>query len=221
MVATIRVLLADDHQLVRSGIRALLQGLADVEVVGEAETGRQALELIAKHRPQIVLMDVMMPELNGLEATGRITREFPETRVIVLSMNSAEEYVLRALKAGAAGYLLKNASLSELDAAIRAVAAGQTFLSSAVSQHVIDSYVQRTGADETDSLERLTARQREVLQLIAEGLSTKRIARKLHLSDKTVETHRMHLMERLDIHDIPGLVRYAIRKGIVSAEHDA
>jgi DNA-binding NarL/FixJ family response regulator len=163
------------------------------------------------------MMDISMPELNGLEATARVARDRPEVRVIILSMHATEEYVWQALRAGAAGYLLKDADTSELERAVACVARGESYLSPAVSRHVIGDYIRRTGG-EGSSLDLLTPRQREVLQLIAEGNSTKEIARKLHLSAKTVETHRMQLMERLDIRDIAGLVRYAIRVGIVKPD---
>jgi DNA-binding NarL/FixJ family response regulator len=219
----IRLLLAEDHALVRAGFRSLLQSFSGVEVVGEANDGREALRLIESLRPNIVLMDIMMPGLNGLEATARVTKEFPSVRVIILSMNAAEEYVLQAMRAGASGYLLKDGSIGELEQAIRAVARGEKFLSSAVSKYVIAGYVQRgtsSGADASGSRltdEKLTPRQREILQLIAEGNTTKEIAKKLEISVKTVESHRMQLMERLDIHDIAGLVRYSIRVGLVEA----
>jgi DNA-binding NarL/FixJ family response regulator len=210
----IRVLLADDHQLVRAGLRLLLQGLDGVQVVAEAADGREALRLIGSARPDVVLMDVMMPGLNGLEATARAARDFPESRVVVLSMNATEEYVLRALRAGAAGYLLKNVSPAELEAAVRAAARGEQYLSPAVSGHVIEAYLKRVGA-EAGPLDRLTPRQREVLQLIAEGRSTKEVAACLGISVKTAEMHRGQLMDALEIHDVAGLTRFAIRAGLV------
>ena len=213
----IRVLLADDHALVRAGLSALLKGIAGVEVVAEAGDGREALALIAKHRPHVVLMDIAMPGLNGLEAAARAKKDFPGVRIMVLSMHVNEEYVLQALRAGAAGYLLKGASLQELEMAISAVARGETYLSPAMSKHVVEDYVRLVGGEASAS-ERLTPRQREILQLIAEGSTTKEIAAKLTLSVKTVETHRTQLMERLDIHDIAGLVRYAVRIGLVTPE---
>jgi DNA-binding NarL/FixJ family response regulator len=214
---TIRVLLADDHNLFRAGIRALLAEIGDVEVVAEAGTGREAIDLVGASPPDIVLMDILMPELNGLEATARITAAFPDVRVIMLSMNADEEFVLQALRAGAAGYLLKSVSPVELELALKAVARGETYLTSAVSKGVIEGYVDRVGGQES-SVDRLTPRQREVLQLVAEGGSSKEIAKKLTLSVKTVEMHRSQLMTALDIHDLAGLVRYAIRVGLVSAE---
>lgn len=210
----IRVLLADDHDLVRAGFRSLVQSFKGVEVVGEAGDGRAAIRQVEVHRPHVVLMDIMMPGLNGLEATSKIAKEFPKVRVIILSMNAAQEYVLKAMRMGAAGYLLKDGNPAELEQAIRAVARGETFLSSKVSQHVVSGYVQRV-ASPGDITEKLTPRQREILQLIAEGNTTKEIAKKLDISVKTVETHRMQLMERLDIHDIAGLVRYALRVGLI------
>jgi DNA-binding NarL/FixJ family response regulator len=216
-VSAIRVLLADDHTLVRAGLRALLQGVQDVEVIAEADNGREAVRLVAQLRPDVVLMDIAMSGLNGLEAAGQIARELPNTRVIMVSMHATEEYVVQALKAGASGYLLKNAGAPELEKAIKTVALGETFLSPAVSRQVTD-YIRRVGQDHNPA-ERLTPRQREILQLIAEGNTTKRIAQILNISVKTVETHRSQLMEELDIHDVAGLVRCAIRLGLVTPEH--
>jgi len=213
----IRVLLADDHALVRAGFRALLQSLPDMEVVAEAGDGREALRLIDLHQPDVVLMDIGMPGLNGLEAAARIIEESPHIRVIILSMHATEEYVLRALRAGAVGYLLKDAGTAELELAVRAVVRGEMYLSPAVSKHVIAEYVQRVSS-EPNSLEQLSPRHREILQLIAEGQTTKEIAQTLDLSVKTIETYRTQLMERLDIHDIAGLVRYAIRMGLITSD---
>ncbi len=212
-----RVLLADDHALVRAGIRALVQNLAGIEVVAEAADGRDALALIETHQPDVVLMDISMAGLNGLETTARVAKDYPSVRVIMLSAHATEEYVCQALRAGAAGYLLKDAGTAELELAIKAVARGETYLSPAVSKHVIANYVRRVGG-ESGSLELLTPRQREILQLIAEGQTTKEIARTLHISAKTVETHRLQLMERLDIHEVAGLVRYAIRVGLIKTD---
>jgi DNA-binding NarL/FixJ family response regulator len=215
----IRVLLADDHDLFRAGVRSLLENLAGIEVVAEAGSGREALCLCQTQHPDVALMDIMMPELNGLDAAARLAAICPDTRTIILSMNASEEYVLQALRCGAAGYLLKNISPSELEQAIREVARGETYLSPAVSKHVIAAYLQRVGGGgEISSLERLTPRQREILQLVAEGNSTKQIARKLDLSAKTVEMHRSQLMDALDIHDVTGLVRYAIRMGVITPD---
>ncbi len=213
----IRILLADDHALVRAGLRSLLESLPEVEVVAEAGDGREALRLAATHHPHIALLDIAMPELNGLEAAALLAKEAPDTRVIILSMHTSEEYVVRALRAGVAGYLLKDSGLAELELAVKAVARGETYLSPPMSKHVVADYVRRIGGEES-LLEQLTPRQREVLQLIAEGRTTKEIAQKLNLSVKTVETHRAQLMERLDIHDLAGLVRYAIRAGLVAPD---
>jgi DNA-binding NarL/FixJ family response regulator len=215
-VKPITVLLADDHALVRAGIGSLLRELPDVRVVAEASDGREALELIAVRRPDVILMDVAMPGLNGLEAVSHIAQDFPSVHVIILSMHANEEYILRALRSGASGYLLKDASVTELEMAIQAAIRGETYLSPAVSQQVSE-YLRRVEAG-TTSLEELTRRQREVLQLIAEGYNNAEIAQLLEVSVKTVESHRMHLMNRLDIHDVAGLVRYAIRMGVVSLD---
>jgi DNA-binding NarL/FixJ family response regulator len=213
----IRVLVADDHTLVRAGIRALLQRIPGVEVVGEAGDGREALRLVGECKPDVVLMDILMPGLNGLEAMSRIVRESPGVRVLMLSMNSAQEFVLCAVRAGASGYLLKTAQIAELEQALDAVARGQTYLSPAVSGHLIDDYRRRQEGG-PGPLGRLTPRQREVLQLVAEGHSSKAIAKLLRLSVKTVELHRSQLMDALDIHDVAGLTRFAIRTGLVSPE---
>jgi DNA-binding NarL/FixJ family response regulator len=213
----IRVLLADDHKLFRAGIRALLQTLDDIEVVAEAGDGRDALRLAAAHRPDVVLMDIMMPNLNGLDAAARIAHAYPHTRVIMLSMSADEDSVLKTLRAGAVGYLVKTADPAELELAIRAAMRGEKFLSSAVSEHVVSVCLNRLDKEQT-SLERLTPRQREVLQLVAESHTTKDIARRLDISVKTAEAYRGELMRALDIHDIASLTRYAIRAGLVSLD---
>jgi len=213
----IRILLADDHTLVRAGFRSLLEHLPGVKVIAEAADGREALRLVEAERPDVVFMDISMPGMRGLEAAARITKEYPQTRVVMLSMNATEEYVLEALRVGASGYLLKNADATELELALKAVLRGETYLSPAVSKHVVADYRRRVGT-EPSPVERLTPRQREVWQLIAEGHSTKEIARKLDVSVKTVETHRMQLMKQLEVHDVAGLVRYAIRVGLVTVD---
>jgi DNA-binding NarL/FixJ family response regulator len=213
----IRVMLADDHTLFRAGLRALLRALDDIEVVAEGADGREALRLIAAHRPDVALMDIMMPELNGLDAAARVARAFPRTRVVIVSMNADEDSVLKALRAGAAGYLVKSADPAELELAIRATARGETFLSSVVSEHLVAACVKRVDSERT-SLERLTQRQREVLQLVAEGHTTKEIATKLGIGVKTAETYRGELMRALGIHDVATLTRYAIRTGLVSLD---
>jgi DNA-binding NarL/FixJ family response regulator len=216
-MAKIRVLLADDHTLFRAGTRALLQTLKDIEIVAEAANGREALRLIAVKRPDVILMDIMMPDLNGLDAAARAGRAFPGTRVVILSMSADADSVLKTLRSGAAGYLVKTADPAELELAIRAVVRGERFLSSAVSEHVVSASLKRVDMEQS-SLERLTPRQREVLQLIAESHTTKAIAAKLDISVKTAEAYRSELMKALDIHDIASLTRYAIREGLVSLD---
>ena len=211
----LRVLLADDHILVRAGLRKLLESMPDVEVVGEADDGLSLLRRAQELQPNLVLMDIAMPGLNGLEATARLTKALPEVRVIILSMHQNEEYVRQALRNGAVAYLLKDAAPLELELALKAVLRGETYLSPAVSRGIVSDYVQRLRADEQPG-DALTPRQREVLQLVAEGHSTKEIARRLDLSVKTVDTHRSQLMKQLDIHEVAGLVRYAMRNGLIS-----
>jgi len=214
----IRVILADDHTLVRAGIRALLEKLPGVEVVGEADDGREVLTLVELHGPDVVLMDISMPRLNGLEASARIAKEFPAVRVIILSMHSNEEYYWRALQSGAAGYLLKKAATAELEVALQRVVHGEIFLSREISARLLKKMPANGIAGRKSPLEKLTDRQREVLQLIAEGQNTKSIAELLKVSPKTVEYHRMKLMTGLNMYDIPGLVRFALRSGLVSHE---
>ena len=211
----VRVLLADDHALVRAGIRALLEGLEGVTVVSEAGTGSEVLELARKHHPDVVLLDISMPGLGGLEASALLKQELPEVRVVMLSMHANEEYVLQALRAGASGYMLKDSATAELELALQAVMQGETYLSPRISKQMVEGYVQRVGGERPKS-DNLTPRQRQVLQLIAGGHSTKEIAYRLELSVKTVETHRAQLMDRLQIRDIAGLVKYAIRNGLVT-----
>lgn len=222
-MSKISVILVDDHALVRAGIRSLLQSINDIEVVAEANNGREALNQIRDINPDLVLLDISMTELNGLEVAERVSQDFPEVKIVILSMHTNEEYVLQSLRAGASGYLLKDAVPTELEIAIRSVMRGETYLSPAISKHLVDDYLRRLkgSADEVSKInpfEQLTSRQREILQLIAEGNSTRDIAAKLNISIKTVETHRMQIMDRLDIHDVAGLVRYAIRMRIISPE---
>ena len=212
-----RVLLADDHTLFRQGVRSLLDRIAGVTVVGESGDGRDALDMIDRLRPEIALLDITMPGLNGLEVAGRVAKASPATRVVILSMHAGEAYVAQALRAGVSWYLLKDAAAEELEMALRAVMRGETYLSPAVSRHVVDGFLGRAAVD-GEPLAKLTARQREILQLIAEGKNTKEIATLLSVSVKTVETHRAQLMERVGIRDIAGLVRLAIRSGLVSGQ---
>ena len=214
---TIRILIADDHALVRAGFRSLLEKLDGCEVVADVGDGREALRLLEQLQPDVVLMDVKMPGLNGLEATARITRDYPNVRVVILSMYTNEEYVIQALRAGAVGYLLKDAAIPELHLAVQAAVRGEMYLSPAISKRVLMDYVQLVGGG-GGMLDALTGRQREVLQLIAEGKTIKEVAQILQISVKTAEAHRTQLMERLDIHDVTGLVRFAIRVGLVTSE---
>ena len=214
-MSAMRVLLADDHTLVRAGLRKLLESMPDIHVVGEAGDGLALLALAEQLQPHLVLMDIAMPGLNGLEATARLIKAMPGIRVMILSMHQNEEYVRRALRHGAVAYLLKDSAPMELELAITAVLRGETYLSPAVSKGVLDDYVHRLRKDDQPS-EHLSPRQREVLQLIAEGLSTKDIARRLDLSVKTVETHRTTLMRQLDVHEVTGLVRHALKLGLVT-----
>ena len=211
----IELLIADDHTLLRDAMRALLDSSDRIKVVAEANDGIEVMEQIKKYQPDIVLMDIGMPRMNGLDTTKLIRQNYPDTRVVILSMHANEEYVLQALRAGASGYLLKESRKQELLHAIETVASGGTYLSPKVSQHVIENYVQSVGAHKSP-LEKLTPRQREILKLIAEGRTNKEIALMLDLSIKTVETHRTQLMERLDIHDVAGLVRFAIKSGLTT-----
>jgi DNA-binding NarL/FixJ family response regulator len=214
---TIRVLLCDDHLLIRASLKSLLAEFPGIEVVGEAGDGRVVMDQITAVRPNVVVMDITMPGLNGIEATRQIVKEHAQVRVIMLSMHADENHVLQALRAGATAYVLKGAAPRELEMAIQAVSRGELFLSPGISKHVISAYLSRPEG-QTNSLDLLTPRQREILQLIAEGKSSKQIAQLLSASVKTIESHRASLMERLDIHDVAGLVRYAIRHGLVSAE---
>ncbi len=212
----IRIVLADDHQLLRAGLRLLLTGLPDIEIVGEASDGLEALALCETLRPDIVLMDIAMPRMNGLDALEAIRQRELAQHVIILSMLASEEHVLRALSLGAAGYVLKDAAPAELELAISAVMRGENWLSPPVSRQVVDAYLARISeTTKVAPLNLLTPRQQEVLRLIAEGKSTKEIAFALELSIKTIETYRTQVMEKLGLQDIPGLVRYAIRHGII------
>jgi DNA-binding NarL/FixJ family response regulator len=211
-----RVVLADDHHLVRAGLRALLETIEGVAVVAEAGDGAAALAAVREHGPDVLITDVNMSGMSGLELAEKVKAELPQTRVIMLSMYSSDEYVMRALKAGASAYLLKDSATAELALALDAAARGQTYLSPGASQRLVERATGKAGP--AAPLERLTARQREILTLIAEGVHTKEIAHRLGLSPKTVEAHRGQIMERLAIRDVPGLVRFAIRAGLVSGD---
>ncbi len=213
----IRILLADDHQLMRSGLRVLLEQQADLAVVGEASDGREAVSLVAAQKPDVLVMDIGMPNLNGIEAAAQISQAQPEIAIVMLSMHSDESYVLRALKAGAKGYLLKDSAEADLIRAVHSVAEGKSFFSPAVSKVLLDDYVRKLKRSGTeDPYDLLTPREREVLQLVAEGKSNKDVAQMLNLSVYTVETHRSNIMEKLNLHGVPELILYAVRKGIIS-----
>jgi DNA-binding NarL/FixJ family response regulator len=216
--ARIRVILADDHPIVRLGIRAELEKIPGLEVIKEASDGRQALELVEELRPDVVVMDISMPGLNGLEATERITKTYPDVRVIILSRHQDEGYYWRAVRNGASGYVLKKAAIVELAEAVRRAVGGEIYLSKEISAKMIRKFPAQHVVHARGPLEQLSERQREVLQLIAEGQTTKAIALILKVSAKTVEYHRAKLMERLNIHDIPNLVRFALRSHLISEE---
>jgi DNA-binding NarL/FixJ family response regulator len=212
----LRVVLVDDHALVRAGIRALLERIQGVEVVAEAGDGREALELIRQLKPDILLLDIAMPVLSGLDVLRDATARFPEVRVIILTVHETEEYAVYALRSGAAGFVAKSAASEELELALKTVERGERYLSPEISQHAFLEH--HLGGSARPISVDLTPRQREVLELIAKGYSTKNIARSLEISAKTVESHRAQLMERLQIHDVAGLVRYAIRTGLIKID---
>lgn len=214
----IRLVLADDHPIVRAGIRAELEKLQGVEVIGEASDGREALDLVRKLQPDVIFMDISMRGLNGLEATSRISKELPRVKVIILSMHSNDAYFWQALKAGASGYLLKKAATTELGAALQRVIGGEIYLTREMSARLVKKLPLHHLAHQKTPLESLSERQREILQLIAEGQTTKAIALVLNVSPKTVEYHRAKLMEHLKIFDVPGLVRFALQSGLISQE---
>lgn len=212
-----RVLLADDHRLIRTGLRLVIKQNPSLTVVGEADDGRQAVAMAAERRPDVIVMDIGMPNLNGIEAARQINEAHPEIAIVMLSMHSDEGYVLRALKAGARAYLLKDSAEADLSRAIEAVTEGKSFFSPAVSKLLLDDYVRklkRAGVE--DSYDLLSPREREILQLVAEGHSSKEIATTLNLSVYTVETHRSNLMQKLNLRGIPELILYAVRKGLIS-----
>lgn len=217
-MSEIKIVLADDHKLFRMGLRQLIEKHPDVKIVGEAATGIEVISVAKEQSPDIVLMDISMPELNGIEATRRILGEQPDVRVIIVSMHSDRRYVVETLRAGAKGYLLKDSSPDEIFRAIQKVMRNQFYLSAQINEQVILDFVQQNKSENSSAFEVLSAREREVLQLLAEGKSTKQIADLLNLSAKTVETHRMHIMDKLDLHTLPELTRYALREGLTSLE---
>ena len=216
---SIKVFIADDHAMMREGLRLIIEAERDISVIGEAADGRQAVRLIQRLTPDVVIMDIAMPMLNGIEATEQILDSKTCTRIIILSMHSSKEHIFRALEAGAKGYLLKEAAGNEMVKAIRAVYAGNRFLSDRISQTVIEDYIHQRVADSEESpIKRLSPREREVLQLVVEGKTSAEIASNLFLSPKTVETYRSRLMHKLGIKDLPGLVKFAIQHGMTSVE---
>ncbi|MBW1838294.1 MAG: response regulator transcription factor [Deltaproteobacteria bacterium] len=214
----IKVVVADDHTILRQGIKALLDNLEEIEVVGEAKDGREAIKAIEELSPDVILMDIAMPGLNGLEATRRIKKKFPKTKVVVLTMHTNEEYIFQILNAGADGYLVKETAFQDLISAINSVHRGEAFMSPSISKKVMTDYIQRAQGEERVGFDTLTTREREILQLVAEGNSNKKIAEVLFISPKTVETHRAHIMDKLNIHDRAGLIKYAIRKGMINLD---
>jgi two-component system response regulator NreC len=212
----VRLLIADDHKIFRQGIKKLLEEEQDLQVVGEAADGREVVKKATELKPDIILMDIAMANLNGLEATKQIKKVLPESKIIMLTMHKNEEYVLQSFQAGASGYILKEGAVEELVSAIRSIYADKSFLSPTVSKTLVDAYLRKmeTGKTETP-FDLLTDREREVLQLIAEGFTNREVAKQLFISVKTVEAHRAHIMQKLNIHDIAKLVKYAIQKGLV------
>jgi DNA-binding NarL/FixJ family response regulator len=213
---SILIILADDHKIVRDGLRSLIDKEDNMEVIAEAVDGNQAVELSVKLSPQVVIMDIAMPDLNGIEATSQIIAAVPQCKVIALSMHADKRYVMEMLKAGASGYLLKDCAYEELIRAIHTVLADKTYLSQSVAEIVVGDYLQQVQKNDGSAFSVLTPREREVLQLLAEGNSTAHIATKLYVSVKTIETHRQHIMEKLNIHNVAELTKYAIREGLTS-----
>jgi len=214
----ITVLVAEDHTIVRKGICSLIDGKADIQVIGEAENGREAIDKVVALQPEVVVMDIAMPLLNGLEATRQIKKMYPQIKILALTMYTNEEYILQILQAGASGYVIKQAAPAELLSAIHAVYRGDSFLSPNISKTIIDEYLRHTTPTAPVEQEKLTDREREVLQLVAEGFTNQEIAEKLNISVKTVGVHRTNLMEKLEIHNVTDLVKYALRKGIINLD---
>ncbi len=217
-MSALRIVLADDHQLFRTGLRQLIERHPSVTVVGEAATGIAAIDVTKRLLPDLLLLDISLPELNGIEVARRLTQELPDVRILIISMHSDRRYVVEALRAGAKGYLLKDSSPDEMVRAIQKVMRGQFYLSAQINEQVVADFVRQSKSADATAFSVLSAREREVLQLIAEGKTTKQIAELLNLSAKTVETHRMHIMDKLQLHTLPELTRYALREGLTSLE---
>ncbi|MBU0481749.1 MAG: response regulator transcription factor [Proteobacteria bacterium] len=215
-MSTITVLLADDHKIMRAGLRSILEKSAKVSVVAEAEDGRQAVKLASQFRPDLVIMDISMPKLNGIEATRQIMADLPETKIIALSMHSDKRFLVEMYQAGAVGYLLKDCAAEELEQAVRTVAGNKRYLSPEIAGVLLDDYMDRFQSKPADTALALSTREREVLQLIAEGWSTKNIADHLYISIKTAESHRRKIMKKLDLHSVADLTKYAVREGLTS-----
>jgi DNA-binding NarL/FixJ family response regulator len=218
VLSDIKVLLADDHAILREGIRMVLDAQPGIAVVGEADDGRQALEMVESLEPDVVVMDIAMPNLNGLEATRQIKRRFPRTQIVILTMHENQQYLVQIVKVGAVGCVLKRAAGTELVTAVRAAAHGESYFSPSIASMILDDYRLRLRHEGTDQSELLTEREREILQLVAEGKTNQEIAGQLTLSIKTVQTHRAHIMEKLDVHDRTDLVKAAIRMGMITAD---
>jgi len=214
----IKILLADDHAIVRHGLAESMMKEEDMEVVGQAKNGLSAIDMVREKTPDVVVMDISMPDINGMDATREILRDFPKVKVIALSMHSAKKFVREMFKAGACGYLLKDCEFDELANAIRTVMKGKSYISPEITDVVVDSYVRTSTEDKSSVFSDLTKREREVLQLLAEGKTTKQIGLKLHISPKTVEAHRLRVMEKLDIDNVAQLTKYAIQEGLTSPE---
>lgn len=215
---SIRTIIADDHKIIRDGLTSLLDNEEDIEVVAQAADGHTTVELVRKMIPDVVIMDIGMPGLNGIEATRQITSEIPYIKVVALSMHSDKKFVTEMLKAGASGYLLKNCAFEELATAIRTVMDGKTYLSPAMAELIVDNFVRKTPGRDDSAFSVLTNREREVLQLLAESSTTKQAARQLHISTKTVETHRLKIMKKLNLDNMVALTKYAVREGLTSLD---
>ena len=216
---TVKIFLADDHRILREGLRSLINGLPGMEVIGEAGNGRDAVRLVTEIRPDVVVMDINMPDMNGIEATRQLLKELPTVKVIGLSMYSDKRFVIGMLRAGAAGYMLKGSAFDELSTAFETVTGGEIYLSPKVAGIVVGDYLDRMPGEKVNPIDSLTAREREVLQLIAEGRSSREIAFSLHVSEKTVHSHRQNIMEKLNLHSIAELTKFAIREGITTVEN--